>query len=197
VSFSFKNVSITVKLATPSDNTYYSFCVYRRNIPEKINYDLTTSGNPKSTDTMYYLNGYWASGSTTTGTISVSSLGTIGGETVSAVYITFDFAQLSVQLPFNSSDYNNWYCRFSPNSAVTHGGAMKFLVKASGLDFNNASAGTADADLAENVSVTFPFDEAKEFSTYLEYAQYLTQSTLSLLRVNTSREIVYELIKKP
>jgi hypothetical protein len=45
--------------------------------------------------------------------------------------------------------------------------------------------------------VTFPQDQASNFSSYLDAAQSITSSTLGLLRVNQSRQVEYELIKNP
>jgi hypothetical protein len=62
---------------------------------------------------------------------------------------------------------------------------------------NDATFTQADSDLAANVSLSFPQNQASEFGSYLEASQAITSSTLGILRVNQSRQVEYELIKNP
>lgn len=124
-------------------------------------------------------------------TLILGSSYTLGDKTV---------RDIKFSLPSNSkvnistSEIN---CRMSPNQTMTHGDAMKFIVKSAGMSANNASFTQADSELSANVSVTFPQDESTEFSTYLNCAQAVTSSTLGLLTVNQDREVEYKLIKNP
>lgn len=124
-------------------------------------------------------------------TYSLGTAYTIGGETVRDVYFSLP-ANPSVNIASSTIK-----CRMSPNKAMTHANALKFIVKSSGMTTNDATFTQADIDLAANVSVTFPSEEATEFSPYLDYAQAITTSTLGLLRVNQSRQVEYELLKNP
>jgi len=87
--------------------------------------------------------------------------------------------------------------RFSPASEMTHGNALKFIVKAAGLETNDSTFTQADSDLAANVSLTIPMNSASAFDSYLKAAQAVTTSTLGVLRLNESRQVEYELIKNP
>jgi hypothetical protein len=116
---------------------------------------------------------------------------TIGGQTVRQIQFSLS-ANTKVNL--STSDIN---FRISPNQTMTHGDAMKFIVKSSGMSTNDATFTQADADLAANVSVTFPQDESTEFSSYLNCVQAVTKSTLGLLTVNQDRQVEYKLIKNP
>lgn len=114
---------------------------------------------------------------------------TLNGETVKRIDVTVppsgDINVASCQLKY----------RFSPDSEMSHGDALKFIVNAAGLETNDTTFSQADTDLSANVSVTFPLNGANAFETYLNAAQSVTTSTLGLLRVNESREVEYELIK--
>jgi hypothetical protein len=88
-------------------------------------------------------------------------------------------------------------CRISPTNPMTHADCLKYVVSGSGMSTNAASFTQADSDLAANVSMTLPLSERNEFESYLSAAEIITKSTLGLLRVNTSREVEYEIIKNP
>lgn len=124
-------------------------------------------------------------------TYSLGTAYTIGGQTVRDVYFTLN---ASTKVNIASSTVK---CRFSPNQTMTHADALKFIVRSSGMDVNDASFTQAAADLSANVSVTYPLDNAGEFSNYLETAQSITNSTLGLLRVNQDRQVEYKVIKNP
>jgi hypothetical protein len=116
---------------------------------------------------------------------------TIGGQTVATLYF-----QLGPNSKINLSDARVKF-RFSPGTSMSHAEALKFIVKSSGMSTNDATFTQAQSDLSANVSVTFPQDQASNFSSYLDAAQSITSSTLGLLRVNQSRQVEYELIKNP
>lgn len=124
-------------------------------------------------------------------TYSLGTAYTIGGQTVRDVYFTL---QPNTRVNISGSTIK---CRMSPNQSMTHANALKFIVKSSGMETNDATFTQADLDLAANVSVTFPPEEASEFGSYLDCAQAITNSTLGLLRVNQNRQVEYELIKNP
>lgn len=86
-------------------------------------------------------------------------------------------------------------CRISPAAPMTHANALKYIVSSAGMDINSASFTQADIDLSANVSMTLPLSEGSDFETYLSAAQLIAKSTMGLLRVNTSREVEYEIIK--
>lgn len=180
------------------DNSYYSYCVYRKNI-NAINFNFSSSGTISSNDVYYYMHKKGALATKTVNPI-VAYLGNQNGVDVSALYIeiayTFPGGLMNV---FNLKEINhmNFYCRFSPNQSVSHATALKLIVNSSGMSVNNASFSTADSDLSANVSMTIPRNEAKEFGSYLEVAQSITSSTLGVLRVNEDREIEYEILKNP
>lgn len=125
-------------------------------------------------------------------TLSLGSAYTIGGKTVRNVYFTVPaYADVNIST-------SQVRCRYSPNQSMTHGEAMKFICKASGLETNDATFTQADVDLSANVSMTIPMaEEANDFGKYLEAAQAVASSTLGILRVNQSRQVEYELIKDP
>jgi hypothetical protein len=116
---------------------------------------------------------------------------TIGGQTVATLYF-----QLGPNSKINLSDARVKF-RFSPGTSMSHAEALKFIVKSAGMATNDATFTQAQSDLSANVSVTFPQDQASNFSSYLDAAQSITSSTLGLLRVNQSRQVEYELIKNP
>lgn len=86
-------------------------------------------------------------------------------------------------------------CRISPAAPMTHANALKYIVSSAAMDINSASFTQADIDLSANVSMTLPLSEGSDFETYLSAAQLIAKSTMGLLRVNTSREVEYEIIK--
>jgi len=87
--------------------------------------------------------------------------------------------------------------RVSPAASMTHANALDYIVRSSGMSTNAASFTQADSDLSANVSLTLPTGESTEFQSYLSAAQIITKSTLGLLRVNTGREVEYEIIQNP
>jgi hypothetical protein len=86
-------------------------------------------------------------------------------------------------------------CRISPALPMTHANALKYIVSSAGMDINSASFTQADIDLSANVSMTLPLNEGTNFETYLTGAQLIAKSTMGLLRVNSNREVEYEIIK--
>ena len=130
---------------------------------------------------------------------SGTTLGNVGGRSVVLVSATVDPVanEMTDNSGVNQLVSATVRCRFSTNTAMTHGDAMKFVVSASGLTPNAASFTQADSDLAANVSLTVPLDQASNFNSYLEVSQKIASSTLSVLRVNEAREIEYEVLKNP
>ena len=128
-----------------------------------------------------------------------TSQGTIGGRSVTLVSATVDPVanEMTDNSAVNQLVSATIRCRFSTNATMTHGDAMKFVVSSSGLTPNAASFTQADSDLAANVSLTVPLDQASTFNSYLEVSQKIAASTLSVLRVNEAREIEYEVLKNP
>ena len=124
-------------------------------------------------------------------TLSLGTAYTVGGKTVRDVYAT-----VTKNSVINISG-SSVRCRISPNQSMTHGEALKFVCKASGLDTNDTTFTQADSELTANVSLTVPKDDAAQFPNYLDVAQSITSSTLGVLRVNQSRQVEYELLKNP
>lgn len=125
-------------------------------------------------------------------TLSLGSSYTVGGQTVRNVYFT---TPENSQVNISASTVR---VRYSPNTTLTHSGALKFICKSSGLEVNDSTFTQADTDLSANVSMTIPVgQESNDFGPYLEAAQYVTSSTLGVLRVNQSRQVEYEIIKNP
>jgi len=124
---------------------------------------------------------------------------TIGGESTFVVTATVNPATNGLNTTTGANQLASSIIRhrFSPNVAKTHGDAVKFAVKSSGLSVNAATFTQADADLSANVSLTLPLGEAREFESYLDVVQVIASSTLGLARVNEAREIEYEIIKNP
>jgi hypothetical protein len=125
-------------------------------------------------------------------TLSLGSAYTVGGQSVRNVYFT---TPANAQINISSS---NLKTRFSPGQAMTHGSALKFICKSSGLETNDATFTQADTDLAANVSMTVPLGlDSDAFGSYLDASQGITSSTLGILRINQSRQVEYELLKNP
>lgn len=125
-------------------------------------------------------------------TISLGPSYTLAGKTVRNVTATIPASSI-----INISG-SQVVSRFSPNQSMSHGEAMKFICKASGLETNDASFTTADTELSANVSMAVPLEsELAEFPSYLEVAQAVSKSTLGILRVNQNRQVEYELLKSP
>lgn len=173
---------------TLPDNYYYSYGVHR--VTNSLNFEIGAATIATSTDYKYYLTTNLANGNEHV-TPSVVSLGTYGGQTISALYLTINYANLRAQY----RDYKQFSCRFSPNTALTHAAAMKFIVKSAGLTTLDSTFTQADSDLSASVSMTFPLSGA--FTSYLQEAQYLAKSTFSVLRLNEDREVEYEVISNP
>lgn len=87
-------------------------------------------------------------------------------------------------------------CRIGVEGSINHADALKFVVKAAGMDVSEVSFSNAANDLDANVSFTIPAN-GNDFPSYLEVAQSITSSTLGLLRVNQQRQVEYEIIKDP
>lgn len=119
--------------------------------------------------------------------------GTVGGETVYYVYFDVDsdnIGDVTSQLK----------CRFATDTgSINHERGMEFIVKSAGMDTNSTSFTQAGIDLATTYTFfTIPnFDALGNFKSYLEYAQDLARSTMSLLRLNEDREVEYEIISDP
>lgn len=173
---------------TMVDNSYDSYCVYRKGIKTP---PLTAGGI--FPNQIYYITEYLSA--------RPDSHGTINGQTISSLYIDLSFGSGAPEIGFyidlqdiNSSEL---YCRFSPATQISHGDLMKFIVKSAGLEVNATSFTQADTDLDVDVSVTFPIEGGGPFKRYLDDAQILAKSTLGLLRVNADREVEYEIISTP
>jgi hypothetical protein len=124
-------------------------------------------------------------------TLSETNTYTLNGETIKRIDVTVP-ASGEVNIGGSQLKY-----RFSPASEMTHGNALKFIVKSAGLETNDATFTQADADLSANVALTIPMKGASSFDNYLNAAQSVTTSTLGILRLNESRQVEYELIKNP
>lgn len=175
---------------TIPDNTYDSFCVFRSEIDKVTIVDDGAGGSTK--DTVYYINKF-------NGTVdpSVVSLGTYGGQDISALYITINYGA-NFNLFFRIDDINKpgLQCRFTPNVTMTHADTMDFILKSAGMTVNSASITQAETDLSNNISLTLP-KSGSDFGTYLDAAQLVARTTFSLLRINSSQEVEYQLIPDP
>jgi hypothetical protein len=129
--------------------------------------------------------------------ISETSQGTVGDQPITLITATVD----PTANDLNNAGISNILAsgrvmfRLSPSQAMSHGDAMKFIISSSGMTPNNSSFSQADTDLSANVSLTTPISGGNTFSKFLDLAQKITTSTLSILKVNESREVEYSLIK--
>ena len=123
---------------------------------------------------------------------------TIGGQSVRQLNITIDPADTDLVDSRGAGSSvlasATIKCRFSSESSVSHGDALKFVIKAAGMDVNNSSFSDADTFLDANVNICIPETNATDFPSYLEVAQSITSSTLGIIRVNESRECEYHIL---
>lgn len=173
---------------TIPDNTYYSYAVVRKGVTS-----ATLDSSLESFDMRYYAHG---SVSIACSSPRVETVETIGGQTISALYIDFDPGDFYSVRGGDDMKFENLYCRFTSTTELTHAQAMELTIKASGLTVNSASFTQAASDLSAKVSFCVPVDKESN-TTYLDVVQFIAKSTFSLVSVNNDREIEYSIIKNP
>lgn len=85
-----------------------------------------------------------------------------------------------------------------PDTSYTHATALKKIIESSGLSVNAASFTQADSDLSAKALFTIPFiGNNGQFGTIRDYAEAITKSTMSYLKINSSGEVEYKLVDAP
>lgn len=83
------------------------------------------------------------------------------------------------------------------SDGFTHANALKKLCQLSGLETEDATFAAADLELSATVNLTVPqFDESR-YSSYLDYCELITKSTLGYIAPNKNGKIEYHLLKAP
>lgn len=181
-------ISGSVSVTLPAANTVPSISLFSEgNGDIQYKYDRVDKPNPASAATlaMKYSGRYLPF------TVSIANSYTYGGEIVSHVYATVSSADIGGDLPGSLSVKG----RFSPLEEVSHSKFMKFICKAGGLTTNDLTFTAADAVFGGKVCLTVPTFGETAYPSYLEIAQKVTSSVLSLLRINNAREIEYYVMK--
>ena len=174
----------SVSVTLPAENTVPSISLWSEgNGDIQYKYDRVDKPNVASAATlaMKYSGRYLPF------TVSIANSYVYGGETISHVYATVNSADIGGDLPGSLSVK----CRYSPAAEVTHSRFMKMLTKAADLTTNDATFTAADTLYNGKVCLTVPSFGETGYPTYLEMAQKVTSSVLSLLRINDSRQIEY------
>lgn len=130
-------------------------------------------------------------------TTSISSY-THEGQTINHVYFSVNPSAANLIIDRDTQTNNplasgTVKCRYRLQNPSGHGAALKFILKSAGMTTNDASFSQADTDLSALASLTLPYDGG-EFGTYLDAAQLIVKSTMGVLKVNESREVVYTVL---
>lgn len=174
----------SVAVTLPTENTVPSISIFSEgNGDIQYQYARANQADPNSaaTLTMKYSGRYLPF------SVSIEDSYTYGGETVSHVYATVNSSDIGGDLPGALSVK----ARFSPNETMSHSRFMKFLTKSSGLTTNDSTFTSAETYYNGSISLTVPSFGESAYSSYLEVAQKVTSSVLSLLRINEARQAEY------
>jgi hypothetical protein len=178
----------SVAVTLPAENTVNSISVFSEGTSD-IQYQYSRP-NPNDNNSSAVLNMKY-SGRYLPFTLSIENSYTYGGETISHVFATVNAADIGGDLPGGLSIKS----RFSPLETISHSRFMKFLSKSSGLTTNDTTFTAADSYYNGAVCFTVPEFGNSGYPTYLEIAQKVTSSVLSLLRINETRQIEYFVMK--